>query len=142
MPHGVQFIPSGMPDPVQAPLEQPAHAAQCPVPHWESVVHQHGMPAPPHAPPGAVTVSHAPVVHDHAVATEASTWQAVPSAAPLPLQPPVHWLLAFTHLPLEQSESATQRHSVWAALHTGAGDSVVAHVKAGALPPELTLIHP
>jgi hypothetical protein len=69
----VQFIPSGVPDPVQAPLGQPAHAAQCPVPHWESAVHQQGMPAAAHAPPGAVTVSHAPTAHDHAVAAEAST---------------------------------------------------------------------
>ena len=85
------------------------------------------MPAPPHAPPGAVTVSHAPTAHDHAVAPEARTWHAVPSAAPLPLQLPVHWPLAFRHLPLEQSESATQRHAVWVALHAGVGESVVSH---------------
>ena len=60
---------------------------------------------------------------------------------PLPVHEPVHWPLAFTHLPLEQSPSATQRHAVCAALQAGAGDSVVVHEKLPAAP-VLTLIHP
>jgi hypothetical protein len=51
----------------------------------------------------------------------------------LPEQVPVHWLLALTHLPLEQSPSATHRHAVWAELRTGVGESVVVH----AVPPAL-----
>jgi hypothetical protein len=45
----------------------------------------------------------------------------------LPVQPldGLHWLLALTHLPLEQSPSATQRHAVPPVLRTGAGVSVV-----------------
>jgi hypothetical protein len=45
----------------------------------------------------------------------------------LPVQPldGLHWLLALTHLPLEQSPSATQRHAVPPELRTGAGESVV-----------------
>jgi hypothetical protein len=39
----------------------------------------------------------------------------------------LHWLSALTHLPLEQSESATHRHAVLAELRTGVGVSVVVH---------------
>ena len=45
----------------------------------------------------------------------------------LPVQLPVHWLLALTHLPLEQSPSATQRHAVPPELRTGVGVSDVLH---------------
>ncbi len=74
-----------------------------------------------------------------AVATETSGWQFAVSAAPLPVHVPVHWLPLFTHLPLEQSASATQRHAVWT--HAGAGNSEVLHVVTGALP-VLTLMRP
>jgi hypothetical protein len=68
------------------------------------------------------------------LATDVAVWQSSLSAVPLPVQVLVHWLSLLTHLPLEQSESATQRHAVFAELMTGAGVRVVVH----AVPPVLT----
>jgi hypothetical protein len=69
-----------------------------------------------------------PVEHDQVLATVAAVTQSSGSAAPFPLQVPVHWLSLLTHLPLEQFESSTQRHAVFAALITGAGVIVVTHI--------------
>ena len=98
-----------------------------PLPHWESFVHQHGVPEAVHVPAGEVTSLQLPLEQAHAVGAEVTGWQSTLSAAPLPVQAPVHWPFALTHLPLEQSESATQRHAVCAALETGGGERVVVH---------------
>jgi hypothetical protein len=55
---------------------------------------------------------------------------------------PVHWLFALTHLPLAQFESATQRHAVWVALGTGAGDRGVMHEYAEAGSPVWIVWYP
>jgi hypothetical protein len=120
-------MPSGVPDPVQAPDGQPAQDTQCPPLHWPSAVHQQATPEPAHAPPGVVIVSHAPTEQDQTVAAEMRDWQFALSTAPLPVHAPVHWLFRLTHLPLEQSPSATQRHTECVESHTGSGDRVVGH---------------
>ena len=115
--------------PVHAPDAHPDHVAHSvPLGHCESLVHQHGTPAAVHWPVGDETLSQLPMEHDHALATDVAVWQSSLSAEPLPLHVPVHWLSLFTHLPLEQSESATQRHAVFPELMTGAGVRVVTHV--------------
>ena len=91
-------------------------------------MHQQATPAALHVPVGDVTSSQLPIEQDHAVAADVSDSQSTLSATPLPVHAPVHWLLMFRHLPLEQSESATHRQAVCAALHAGAGESVVGHV--------------
>ena len=53
---------------------------------------------------------------------------------PPPVQAPLAHRDAATHRPLAQFESATQRHASWAALHTGAGESVVVQVYVAARP--------
>jgi hypothetical protein len=114
---------------VQAADAHPDHAAHCvPLGHCESLVHQQGTPAAVHWPVGDETLSQLPIEHDHELATEAAVWQSSLSAEPLPVHVPVHWLSLLTHLALEQSESATQRHAVFAALMTGAGVRVVVHM--------------
>jgi len=79
--------------------------------HCASLVHRQGVPEAVHAPPGDVTSLQLPVEQKNAAA-ETSAWQLVWSAAPVPVHMPVHWSEALTHAPLEQSESATQRHAV------------------------------
>ena len=119
------------PLPEQAPGAHPGPAAHsAPLGHCESLVHQQGTPAAVHEPVGDETLSQLPIEHDHALATEAVVWQSSLSAVPLPVHMPatVHWLSLFTHLPLEQSESATQRHAVLPELRTGGGVRVVVHV--------------
>lgn len=95
--------------------------------HWASLVQKQAMPAAPHVPIGEVTLSQLPTEHAHAVATDVSDTQFALSAVPLPVHAPLHWPLAFTHLPLEQSESAAHRQAVCVALHTGRGERVVRH---------------
>jgi hypothetical protein len=71
-----------------------------------------------------------PAEHDHLLAAEVTSAQSAASYLPAavgPVHVPVHWLLALEHWPLEQSESATQRHAVWVPLHTGAGERLVVH---------------
>ena len=68
-----------------------------------------------------------PIEHDHTLATEVAVWQSSLSVDPIPVHVPVHWPSLLTHFPLEQSESATQRHAVFAELMTGAGVRVVVH---------------
>jgi hypothetical protein len=133
-------MPSGVPDPEQAPAGHATHGAQCPLVHSESAVHQQATPAEVHAPPDAVTVLQAPTGQDQAVAADVSPWHEVASPISLPLQVPVHWPVAFTHLPLEQSASSAHRHA-WVAVQTGAGESVVTQALGGA-GPVLTLIQP
>jgi hypothetical protein len=117
---------------VHAPGAHPDHVAHIvPLGHCESLVHQQGIPAAVHRPLGDETLSQLPTEHDHALATDVAVWQSSLSAVPLPVQMPVHWLSLLMHLPLEQSESATQRHAVFAELMTGAGVRVVVH----AVPP-------
>jgi hypothetical protein len=84
-----------------------------------------------HVPLADVTLLQLPMEHDHALAVDVAVWQSSLSAVPEPVQVPVHWLLLFTHLPLEQFESATHRQ--WPPLRTGAGVSVVVQ----AVPPLL-----
>ena len=105
-------MPSAVPEPLHAPAAQPTHSAQCPLVHWVSAVHQQATPAASQAPAAGVTVSQLPTEHAHTVAAETSVWQSAPSVAPLPEHVPVHCPLLLAHLPLEQSESATQRHAV------------------------------
>jgi hypothetical protein len=83
-----------------------------PLGHCESLVHQHGTPTDVHLPLGDVTLSQFPVEHDHALAIDVAVSQSSLSFGALPVQVPVHWPSAFTHLRLEQSESATHRHAV------------------------------
>jgi hypothetical protein len=111
---------------VQAPAAQPAQGAHLPLPHWESFVHQHGVAEAVHVPAGEVTSLQLPLEQAQAVGAEVTGWQPTLSVA-LPVQVPLHWLFALTHLPLEQSESAAQRQAVCAALETGAGERVVVH---------------
>jgi hypothetical protein len=128
--YGTQCIAFPVPVPVHAPDAHPAQLPHCaPAGHCESLVHQHGTPVAVHIPLGDDTLLQLPTEHDHAFATDVAVWQSSLSAVPLPVHVPAHWLLAFTHLPLEQFESATQRQ--WPPLRTGAGISVVAH----AVPP-------
>lgn len=118
-----------VPLPVQAPVVHPAQLAhRAPLGHCESFVHQHGTAASAHRALGDVTSSQLPIEQDQAFATDVAVLQSSRSAGALPVQVPVHWLLALTHLPLEQSESATQRHAVSPELGTGAGESVVVHI--------------
>jgi hypothetical protein len=117
-----------VPLPVHAPEAQPAQFEQRVSPgHWVSAVHQQGTPDALHVPPGDVTVLQLPTGHAHAVAVEAAVWQSWLSALPLPVHVPVHWVFLFTHLPLEQSPSVTQRHAECAAFRTGAGVRPVMH---------------
>jgi hypothetical protein len=95
--------------------------------HCVSFVHQQGIPASAQVPVGEVTSMQLPVEQVQAVATDVSSWQLALSATPLPVQEPVHWPFALTHLPLAQFESATQRQAVWVASGTGAGESRVVH---------------
>jgi hypothetical protein len=62
-----------------------------------------------------------------ATATDMTVWQSVPSAVPLPVHVPEHCLSAFTHLPLEQSASATQTHASRPGVHAGTGERAVVH---------------
>jgi hypothetical protein len=126
--HGTQWNASPLPVALHAPVPQPAQLAQRPPEHCESLVHQHGVPEAEHVPVDDVTVLQLPFEHDHAVAAAVTRAQFAPSAMPVPVHEPVHWLFALTHLPLAQSESATQRHAVCAAFETGAGERVVVHV--------------
>jgi hypothetical protein len=117
-----------VPAPLQAPVPHPFHVEHsAPLPHCESLVHQQGVPDAVHVPVGDDTVSQLPAEHDHASAVELAVSQSLLSceAVLAPVQVPVHWLLALTHLPLEQSESATQRHAVPPEFSTGAGVSDV-----------------
>ena len=121
-----------VPAPEQAPVAHPAHVAHCePEGHCESLVHQQGTPAAAHVPVGDVTVLQLPTEQDHALAIDVAVRQFSSSAGAVPVQEPEHTLSAFTHLPLEQFESATQRHAVWPELSTGGGVRLVVH----ALPP-------
>jgi hypothetical protein len=112
------------------PLDaHPDHVPHCvPDGHCESLVHKHGTPAAVHVPDGDETLLQLPIEHDQAFATEAAVWQSSLSAPPVPVHVPVHWLSLLTHLPLEQSESATHRHAVFVELMTGGGVRVVVHV--------------
>ena len=93
--------------------------------HWLSAVHQQVTPPAEHVPVGPPTSLQLPVVQAM-WAVEVRAWQPETSPLPLPVQLPVHCPLPLTHLPLEQSESATHRQAVCAALHAGVGESVVA----------------
>jgi hypothetical protein len=116
------------PVPEQAPDAQPDQLAHwVPLGHWASLVHQQGTPAEVHVPLGDDTLSQLPSEQDHEFATDVAVRQSSLSAEPLPVHVPVHWPLTLTHLPLEQSESATQRHAVCPELGTGAGVRVVVH---------------
>jgi hypothetical protein len=120
--------PFPVPDPEHCPAAQPAHDEHiAPVGHCESLVHQHGTPADVHIPLDDDTVSQLPAEHDQAFATEVAVSHPSASAVPVPVQLPVHRLLALTHLPLEQSPSATHMHAVLPALRTGAGVRDVVH---------------
>jgi hypothetical protein len=95
-------------------------------------VHQHGTPAALRVPVGEVTLSQLPVRHDAAEDdTAVNSWQSAWSRVSevLPEQVPVHWLFALTHMPLLQSESATQRHAVPPELDTGVGVRVVVQTR-------------
>ena len=121
--------PFPRPVPLQAPDAQPAHDAHvAPLGHCESPVHQHGMPIAVHIPVGDETLLQLPIEHDHALATDVAVRQSSLSAVPVPVHVPVHWPSLSTHLPLEQSESATQRHAVFAELSSGAGVRAVMHM--------------
>jgi hypothetical protein len=85
------------------------------------------MPAAVHTPDSDDTLLQFPIEHDQALAALAAVSQSSLSAVPLPVHVPVHWLSLLMHLPLEQFESATQRHAVFAVLRTGAGVRVVMH---------------
>jgi len=116
------------PVPVQAPEAHPFHDEHsAPLPHCELLVHQQGTPDAVHVPLGEETVSQLPAEHDHALGVDVAVSQSSLSAVPVPVQPleGLHWLFELTHLPLEQSESATQRHAVLAELRTGVGVNVV-----------------
>jgi hypothetical protein len=130
MDHGTQWNPLLVPaSPVQAPDAHPDQGAHSvPAGHCESLVHQHGTPPAVHWPVGDETLLQLPVEHDQVLATVAAVTQSCESAAPFPVQVPVHWLSLLTHLPLEQFESSTQRQAVFAALITGAGVIVVTHI--------------
>jgi hypothetical protein len=117
----------GVPAPVQAPDAHPAHGAHLPVGHCASLVHQQGIPDALQVPVGEVTSLQLPVEHVQPVVTDVSSWQFALSATPFPVHDPVHWLLALTHLPLAQFESEVQRHAVWVASGTGAGERGVLH---------------
>jgi hypothetical protein len=104
--------PSVAPEPVQAPGVHPAHGAHLLFGQCASIVHQHAIPPSLQVPVGEVTLLQLPDEQVQPVVTEVRSWQFALSATPLPVQVPVHWLFALTHLPLGQSESATQRHAV------------------------------
>jgi hypothetical protein len=77
--------------PVQEPELQPFHVAHsAPLPHCESLVHQHGTPVAVHVPDGEDTVSQLPDEHDHASAVEVAVSQSAVSWLPVPVQVPVH----------------------------------------------------
>jgi hypothetical protein len=121
-----------VPVPLQTPDPQPAHDAHiAPLPHCESLVHQHGTPAAVHIPLGDDTLLQLPIEHDHWFAIERVVSQSSLSAEPTPVHVLTHWLSLLRHLPLEQFESATQRHAVLSDLITGGGVKVVVH----AVPP-------
>jgi hypothetical protein len=101
-----------VPEPVHAADAHPAHGAHLPFGHCASVVHQQGVPALPQVPVGEVTSLQLPVEHVQPVVTAVRSWQFALSATPLPVQGPVHWPFALTHLPLAQFESETQRQAV------------------------------
>jgi hypothetical protein len=116
--------------PVQAPDGQPAQAAQwVPDPHCASLVHQHGTPAAAQPPLGDVAVLHVPAAQDQALAMDVAVRQSSLSAGASPVHETEHWELLLTHLPLEQFESATQRHALWSALSTGVGVRLVVHAE-------------
>jgi hypothetical protein len=121
---------NALPDPaaVQAPAAQPAQLAHlAPAGHCASLVHQQGTSAAWHVPVGEVTVLQLPTGHDQLAAVEVAVRQSSLSAGSAPEHDPEHWLSELTHLPLEQFESATQRHAVWPEFRMGAGVSVVVH---------------
>jgi hypothetical protein len=122
------------PVPVHASVVHPAHDAHfVPLGHCVSLVHQHGMPAAVQVPEDDETLLQFPTEHDHALATLVAVWQSSLSADPVPEHMPLrHWLSLLTHLPLEQFESATQRHALFTLFRTGAGVSVVVQL----VPPE------
>lgn len=126
--HGTQLKGLPVPLPVQASAAHPAQLLhRAPAGHCESLVHQQAMPAAVHCPLGDLTSSQFPIEHDHALATDVAVTQSSLSFGALPVHVPVH-CPALTHLPLEQFESATQRHAECPELGTGAGVSVVVHV--------------
>jgi hypothetical protein len=115
---------------VHAPDAHPAQFEHCvSTGHCAFEVHQQGTPAALHVPVDDVTVLQLPSEHAQAVAVDDAVWQFWLSDGPLvlPLHVPVHWLVLFTHLPLEQSESATQTHAVCPEFNTGAGVRAVMH---------------
>jgi len=117
-----------LPVPLQAPSAHPAQLTHWASPgHCASLVHQHGTPAAVHWPPGDVTLSQLPIEQDQVLATEVAVSQSWLSCGPVPVQVPVHWLLALMHLPLEQSESLTQTHAEPPDRRTGGGVRVVEH---------------
>ena len=108
--------------------QHPAQLAhRAPLGHCESFVHQHGTAASAHRALGDVTSSQLPIEQDQVLATEVAVSQSWLSCGPVPVQVPVHWLLALTHLPLEQSESLTQTHAEPPDRRTGGGVRVVEH---------------
>jgi len=115
-----------VPVPVHAPLAQPAQLLHLPPGHCASAVQRQEVPAAAHVPGGDVTVLQLPLAQ-YAPAMDVTGSQSAVSPVPVPVHVPVHWPLELVHLPLEQSESATQRHAVCMELQTGAGASVVAH---------------
>jgi hypothetical protein len=123
-----------VPEPVHAPEGHPAQLTHEPVGHSASLVHQHGTPAALHAPSGDATSLHFPAAQVHRLGAARMSAQSDESYAPGAVDPvhvPVHWLSAFEHLPVEQSESATQWQIVCAALHANAGRL---HTASGAKP--------
>ena len=127
--YGTQWNALPVPLPVQLPDAHPAQLAhRAPLGHCESLVHQHGTPAAVHLPLGEDTLSQLPIEQDQALATDVAVTQPSLSAVPLPEHVPVHLPSALTHFPLEQLESATQRHAVLPELGTGAGVRVVVHI--------------
>ena len=131
---GTQWNGFPVPTPVHAPAAHPAQVAQSPPWHCASLVHQQGTPAAVHVPPGDVTVEQLPIGQEKALAIEVAVRQLLLSADPLPVQVPEHWLWPFTHLPLEQSESATQRQADLSEFSTGGGDRLVLHDEPPVMP--------
>jgi hypothetical protein len=125
--HSTQWNALPDPLPVHADAAHPVHDEHwVPLGHCESLVHQHGTPAAVQAPDAEDTLSQLPIEHDQAFAALAAVWQSSLSAVPVPEHMPAgHWLSLLTHLPLEQFESATQRHAVFALFRTGGGVSDV-----------------
>ncbi len=79
----------------------------------------------------ACSALHPPSAHEYPVGASAGSRQSLLSAAPAPVHAPVHWLFALTHLPLEQSLSATHRHALPSLFGFGAGTSEVGQEYTG-----------